>query len=297
MRVLISGASGLVATELIRQLQVLGHEPIKLVRRKAQAPDEIEWDPMNNFIDPNAMHKIDAVVNLAGATTGRIPWTKAYKNEIVASRLQSTRLLVEAMRSATNKPKVFISGSASGFYGDAGDQWLDESAPKGTGFLSDLAARWEAEALLAPSEVRVVLVRTTMVMSRKLGALGRLLPLLKLGVGGALGSGKQWWAWISQVDEAAAIIHLINSPEASGPFNLTAPEPATCGQIIGSLAKQLNRPALIKVPAFALNLLIGEAAKELLLCSQKMTSTKLESTGFKFKHPDLESAARWVVKG
>ena len=116
-------------------------------------------------------------------------------------------------------------------------------------------------------------------------------------VTGPLGSGKQWWAWISQVDEAAAIIHLINSPEAAGPFNLTAPEPATCGQIIGALAKQLNRPALIKVPAFALNLLIGEAAKELLLCSQKMTSTKLESTGFKFKHPDLESAARWVVKG
>jgi len=297
MRILISGASGLVATELIRQLKELGHEQIKLVRRKAKSPDEVEWDPMNNYIDPNALSEIDAVVNLAGATTGRIPWTKAYKNEIVASRLQSTRLLVEAMKAAKNKPKVFVSGSASGYYGDTGDKWLDESAPKGTGFLSDLAARWEAEAQLAPTEVRVVLARTTMVMSRKLGALGRLLPLLKLGVGGALGSGKQWWAWISQVDEAAAIIHLINSPSAKGAFNLTAPEPATCGQIIDALAKQLHRPALIKVPAFALKLLIGEAAQELLLCSQKMTSTKLEATGFKFRHPDLESAANWVVNG
>jgi uncharacterized protein (TIGR01777 family) len=297
MRVLISGASGLVATELIRQLEELGHRPIKLVRRAARAADEVEWDPMNNFIDPNAMHDIDAVVNLAGATTGRIPWTKLYKKEIVASRLRSTQLLVDAMKSAGKKPKVFISGSASGFYGDTGDKWLDESAPKGEGFLSDLAAQWETEALKAPKQVRVVLVRTTMVMSRRLGALGRLLPLLKLGIGGALGSGKQWWAWITQVDEAAAIIHLINTPSASGAYNLTAPEPATCGQIIDALAKQLKRPALIKVPAFALRILIGEAAQELLLCSQKMTSTKLESTGFTFKHPDLQSAAAWVVKG
>lgn len=297
MRVLISGASGLVATELIRQLEELGHRPIKLVRRAARAADEVEWDPMNNFIDPNAMHDIDAVVNLAGATTGRIPWTKLYKKEIVASRLRSTQLLVDAMKSAGKKPKVFISGSASGFYGDTGDKWLDESAPKGEGFLSDLAAQWETEALKAPKQVRVVLVRTTMVMSRRLGALGRLLPLLKLGIGGALGSGKQWWAWITQVDEAAAIIHLINTPSASGAYNLTAPEPATCGQIIDALAKQLKRPALIKVPAFALRILFGEAAQELLLCSQKMTSTKLESTGFTFKHPDLQSAAAWVVKG
>lgn len=297
MRVLISGASGLVATELIRQLIEQGHEPVKLVRRPASAPDEIQWDPMNNFIDPDAMRGIDAVVNLAGATTGRIPWTKAYKKEIVASRLQSTKLLVDAMAAAEIKPKVFISGSASGFYGDSGDLVLDENSPKGTGFLSDLSHQWEQTALSAPSGVRVVLVRTTMVMSRRLGALGRLLPLIKLGIGGALGSGKQWWAWISQIDEAAAIIHLIKTPTASGAFNLTAPEPATCGQIVQALASELGRPAWLNVPGFALKLLIGEAATELLLCSQNMSSKKLESTGFKFKHPDLKSAARWVVKG
>jgi uncharacterized protein (TIGR01777 family) len=199
------------------------------------------------------------------------------------------------MAAAKNPPKVFVSGSASGFYGDSGDKILSESAPKGSGFLSDLANQWEQEALKAPSGVRVVLARTTMVMSRQLGALGRLLPLIKLGIGGPLGSGKQWWAWISQVDEAAAIIHLINTSSASGAFNLTAPEPATCKDIVVALAKQLKRPAIIPVPAFALKLILGEAATELLLCSQNMSAEKLLATGFKFQHPTLSSAAVWVV--
>jgi uncharacterized protein (TIGR01777 family) len=295
MKVLISGASGLVGTEVIAQLKQQGHEPIRLVRRKAKTSDELEWNPSAGYLPDGALETIDAVVNLAGATTGKIPWTNTYKKEMVDSRLESTRTLVQAMNASKNPPKVFISGSASGIYGDCGDELLSESSPKGTGFLSDLAYAWEQEALKAPKQTRVVLVRTTMVMSRKLGALGRLLPLIKLGAGGALGSGKQWWAWISLTDEAAAIIHLIKTETASGAFNLTAPEPATCDQIVRALAKELRRPALIKVPTFALNLLIGEAARELLLCSQKMTSTKLEATGFKFTHPKLQQAAQWVV--
>jgi uncharacterized protein (TIGR01777 family) len=295
MKVLISGASGLVGTEVIAQLKKQGHEAIRLVRRKAKTSDELEWNPSAGYLPEGALENIDAVVNLAGATTGKIPWTKTYKKEIVDSRLDSTRTLVKAMHASKNPPKVFISGSASGIYGDCGDELLSESAPKGTGFLSDLAYAWEQEALKAPKQTRVVLVRTTMVMSRKLGALGRLLPLIKLGVGGALGSGRQWWAWISLTDEAAAIIHLIKTETAIGAFNLTAPEPATCDQIVRALAKELRRPAVIKVPTFALNLLIGEAARELLLCSQKMTSTKLEATGFQFTHPKLQKAAQWVV--
>lgn len=295
MKVLISGATGLVGTELIAQLKQQGHQPISLVRRKANSPDEIEWDPANGFIAAGAMDGIDAVVNLAGATTGKIPWTKNYKKELIQSRLGSTKTLVEAIQDASNPPKVLISGSASGIYGDCGDQLLSETAPKGSGFLSDLADQWEQEALKAQGMTRVVLVRTTMVMSRKLGALGRLLPLIKLGVGGALGNGKQWWAWISLPDEAAAIIHLINNDAASGAYNLTAPEPATCAQIVKSLAKELKRPSLIPVPAFALKLILGEAAVELLLCSQKMTATKLQQTGFKFMHPTLAEAAKWVV--
>ena len=295
MRVLISGASGLVGSEVARQLNASGHEAIKLVRRKAAAADEVEWNPALGQIPGDLMDSIDAVVNMAGATTGKIPWTKKYKQEIVNSRIDSTRTLVKAMAAAKKPPKVFVSGSASGFYGDCGNQLLSETAPKGTGFLSDLANQWEQEALQAPKGVRVVLARTTMVMSKQLGALGRLLPLIKLGVGGPLGSGKQWWAWISQVDEAAAIIHLINTPTASGPFNLTAPQPATCKDIVVALANKLGRPAIVPVPAFALKLFIGEAATELLLCSQNMSADKLLATGFKFSHAKLDEAAAWVV--
>lgn len=296
MRVLVSGASGLVGSEVIRQLKAEGHEALRLVRRKASAVDEVEWDPSRGYLQPGIMETIDAVVNMAGATTGKIPWTSKYKEEIVSSRLDSTRTLVAAMQSAKRRPEVLVSGSASGFYGDSGERILSESAPKGTGFLSDLAHAWEQEALKAPTDVRVVLARTTMVMSRKLGALGRLLPLIKLGIGGPLGSGKQWWAWISLPDEAAAIIHLIKTPSAKGAYNLTAPEPATCGEIVKELAKSLSRPSLIAVPSFALKALIGEAAVELLLCSQNMSADRLLKTGFKFQHPTLHEAATWVTK-
>lgn len=296
MRVLISGASGLVGTEVIRQLEAEGHEALRLVRRKPISTNEVEWNPATGFIQEGIMETIDAVVNMAGATTGKIPWTAKYKEEIVSSRLDSTRTLVKAMAEAKRRPSVLVSGSASGFYGDTGEKILHESAPKGTGFLSDLAHEWEQEALKAPTDVRVVLARTTMVMSRKLGALGRLLPLIKLGIGGPLGSGRQWWAWISLPDEAAAIIHLIKTPSAKGAYNLTAPEPATCGQIVKALAKDLNRPSLIAVPAFALKALIGEAAVELLLCSQNMSADRLLATGFKFQHPTLQKASAWVTK-
>jgi len=280
MRVLISGYSGLVGTELAKQLRALGHEPVKLERTKPLSGDDL--------------NDIDAVVNLAGATTGKLPWTKNYKRELIASRLETTQKLVDAINSSSNPPKVFVSGSASGFYGDSGDRILTEADGKGTGFLSDLASQWEARALEA--KTRVVLIRTTMVMSRQLGALGRLLPLIKLGIGGALGSGKQWWAWISLPDEARAIIHLINTESATGPFNLTAPEAATCGQIVRSLGEKLHRPTLLKVPAFALRLMLGEAADELLLTSQKMSAQKLIASGFAFKHPTLDSACDWVTK-
>lgn len=295
MRVLISGASGLVGTEVAAQLREAGHEPLRLVRRAALATDEIEWNPAKGFITPGVIETVDAVVNMAGATTGKIPWTSAYKTEIIQSRLDSTKTLVDAMSNASKRPKVFVSGSASGFYGDRGDDLLSEQEPKGTGFLSDLAYEWEQEALKAPKDVRVVLARTTMVMSRTLGALGRLLPLIKLGIGGPLGNGKQWWAWISLKDEAAAIIHLINTESASGAYNLTAPEYATCKDVVDSLGKALRRPTFLAVPSFALNLLLGEAAKELLLCSQKMSADRLLQTGFKFTHTTLKQSAEWVV--
>jgi uncharacterized protein (TIGR01777 family) len=279
VRVLISGASGLVGTELRKQFAALGHETVALGRG-----EKLTGERMSTF---------DAVVNLAGATTGKIPWTKKYKDELISSRLETTRNIVDAVNAAKKKPKVLVSGSASGFYGDTGTEAATEETSKGTGFLSDLAAKWEAIAKEA--NTRVVLVRTTMVMSRQLGALGKLLPLIKLGIGGPLGSGKQWWAWISLKDEARAIIHLIENTDAQGAYNLTAPQHATCTEIVRGLGKALGRPTILQVPSFAMRLLIGEAADELLLCNQKMTADKLLATGFKFEHPTLQSAIDYVV--
>ena len=293
MRVLISGATGLIGTELAKQLTELGHTPVRLVRRVPRNQDEVYIDAGRGELDFSVMDSIDAVVNLAGATTGKIPWTKKYMKEIVDSRLQTTRLLVQAINASNNPPKVLISGSASGIYGDRGDELLDENAGKGEGFLSDLAFAWEEEANKA--KTRVVLIRTTMVMSKKLGALGKLLPLIKLGVGGPLGSGKQWWAWISLEDQARAIIHLIENQKANGAFNITAPEPATCEQIVHALGKALHRPTFFRVPAWLMNLVIGVAAKELLLCSQKMSAEKLISSGYKFNHPTLRGVVEYVV--
>ena len=293
MRVLISGAGGLVGTELIKQLKALGHEPIALVRREAAGDHEISWKPGVERLDPEIMESIDAVVNLGGATTGRIPWTKNYMQTLISSRLDTTKTLVEAINASKNQPKGLVSGSASGIYGDRGDELLDETAGKGEGFLSDLASAWEAEAQKA--NTRVVLARTTLVMSKKLGALGRLLPLIKAGIGGPLGSGNQWWAWISLEDEARAIIHLIDNDETTGAYNLTAPEPATCKEMVVALGKALKSPTFFRVPSWAMRLLVGVAADELLLCSQKMIATKLLSTGFEFNHPTLKDAVDYVV--
>ena len=293
MRVLISGATGLIGTELTKQLRAQGHDVFRLTRVDNKKADEVFWNPSRLFIEPGVVETMDAVINLAGATTGKLPWTKSYKRELIDSRINSTRTLVNAINGSRTKPKVLVSGSASGFYGDRGAEVLTENSGRGTGFLADLADAWETEAQLA--QTRVVLARTTMVMSRQLGALGRLLPLIRAGVGGPLGSGKQFWAWISVEDEAAAIIHLINKADASGPYNLTAPEPATCAQIVRGLGKALGRPTLIPVPSFALKLAFGMGAQELLLCSQNMSASRLQASGFVFKHPTLREACEWVV--
>lgn len=239
------------------------------------------------------MEQVDAVVNLGGAPTGRVPWTKGYKVKLIDSRIQTTKTIVDAINSAKNPPEVLVSGSAEGIYGDRGDEELHEESGKGEGFLSDLAHAWEEEAKKANS--RVVLLRTTLVMSRKRGALGRLIPLIKAFIGGPFGTGKQWQAWISVVDEARAIIHLIENKKTNGAYNLAAPQPATTSELIAAVAKAFNRPYWLRVPGWAMKLLLGEAAEELLLGSKKMTADKLLATGFEFQHPELTSAANYVA--
>ncbi|MEY4741607.1 MAG: hypothetical protein RL672_357 [Actinomycetota bacterium] len=295
MRILISGASGLIGSALATELSAQGHKVSRLVRRAARDANEIEWHPGSLPLPAGVIDQFDVVVNLAGATTGKLPWTSKYKRELIESRLDSTSTLVDAMRSANTRPKVFLSGSASGFYGDTGDRDCVESDDRGTGFLSDLAVAWEAEAFKAPSEVRVVTLRTTMVLSRRLGALGRLLPILRAGLGGPLGSGKQWWAWISLTDEVRAIIHLMNNADARGAYNLTAPQSTTCRELVDALGRAFKRPTLFAVPAFVLRLVFGLGADELLLCNQRMSANRLLESGFRFTHPTIDQAAAWVA--
>ena len=294
MKVLVSGSSGLIGTELMRQLEASGHQPIRLVRREPKGANEVRWSPSEGQIPENLMDEIDAVVNLNGATTSRIPWTPGYVKTLISSRILSTRLLVEAINSAKTPPKVFVSGSAEGFYGNGGDKVLTEESPLGSGFMAELSNDWEQEAKKA--KVRTVLIRTTLAMSKNAIALRLIKLMISLLFVKSLGNGKQWWAWITVEDHARAIVHLIEHSKAEGPYNLTAPEPATCEEIFAALGKELRRPNLIRIPAWAMRLTAGAAADQILLTSHRMSADKLLATGFKFNHPTLKEAARYSVR-
>jgi uncharacterized protein len=293
LKVLISGASGLIGTELKKQLRALGHEPIALVRREKRSDDEVSWDPAKGEIEPGIMEDVDAVVNLAGATTSKIPWSKSYAKTLVNSRILSTRLLVNAINEAKNPPKVFLSGSAEGFYGNGGDNLLTEDSPLGQGFMAELSNEWEQEAKKA--RVRTVLIRTSLTMSRTAIALRLIKLMISFLFVKSLGNGKQWWAWITVEDHARAMIHLMKSDSASGPYNFSAPEPATCEQIFAALGNEMSRPNLIRIPAWAMRLTAGAAADQILLTSHKMSAEKLLSTGFEFNHPTIAKAAKYTV--
>jgi uncharacterized protein len=293
MKVLISGASGLIGSELTRQLQSAGHEPILLVRREKKAANEISWNPAKAEIEPGIMEQVDAVVNLSGATTSKIPWTKKYAKTLVDSRIDSTRLLVKAINEAKNPPKVFLSGSAEGFYGNGGENLLTEDSPLGTGFMAELSNQWEQEAKKA--NIRTILIRTSLTMSKRAIALKLIKLMISVLFVKSLGNGKQWWAWITVEDHARAMLHLINTQSAEGPFNFSAPEPATCEQVFKALGKELSRPNLIRIPAWAMRLTAGAAADQILLTSHKMSAQKLLSTGFEFNHPTISQAAKFTV--
>jgi uncharacterized protein len=287
MRILVSGASGMIGTELCRQLEADGHTVLKLVRRRPAADDEFNWAPASKIIDFGLVDSVDAVINLSGATTGRIPWTKGYRAQILDSRVTATQALAEAMSMAKSPPAVFLSASAVGYYGDQPGARLTEQSPKGTGFLADVVETWERTAQLAPTKTRVVTFRTGLVVGRG-GAFTPLVPLTKIGLGSRFGTGGQHWPWISLHDEAAAIRHLLTS-KLNGPVNLVGPTPAVSDRVTRSLAKTLHRWHPFVVPEFAINLL-GDAGHDLLLASQKVVPVLLEADGFEFRDRTVEEA-------
>ncbi|WDF34579.1 TIGR01777 family oxidoreductase [Arthrobacter agilis] len=292
MRILLAGASGTIGTALIRQLEK-NHEVTRLVRRAPREPREIRWNPAAGELDVSAVENADAVINLSGAGIAGGLWTRSYKETLYSSRIMPTRTLVQAMRAAHHPPEVFISQSASGYYGDRGDDVLTEAAASGQTLLADICRRWEAEALGAPDSVRVVLPRTGIVMAQGGGALPNLLVPIRLFAGTSLGPGRQWWPWISLNDEVRALEFLLTAP-LSGAVNLSAPTPATLDTITLALGKAFSRPVWFRVPASLLKAVIGQLGYELLLVSTRMEPRKLTAAGFTFDEPTPESLASWV---
>lgn len=296
MRVVVSGASGLIGSALLPALRAAGHRPIALVRRPPRAEDEIEWDPAASKLAPDALDGADAVVHLAGAGIGDHRWTAEYKRELLDSRTLSTALLADTIARAATGPRVLLSGSAIGYYGPRGDETLDESSPAGTDFLADVCRQWEDACQPArDAGARVVNLRTGIVLSAKGGALKKMLPLFRLGAGGRFGNGRQWQSWISIDDEVQAIIHLLTSA-LSGPVNLTAPTPVSNTEFSRTLAKVLHRPSLVPVPRFAPALLLGgELADALLFTGQRVLPAALQADGYAFEHGTLDVALRAVL--
>ncbi|MCU1439778.1 MAG: hypothetical protein JWP85_775 [Rhodoglobus sp.] len=292
MRVLVAGASGYIGTELCRQLEADGHTISRLVRRAPQTADEFQWSPSERTVDPAAIEQADAVINLAGASTGRIPWTRSYKKEILYSRVNGTRTLAEAIGAAKSPPGVFLNSSAVGYYGDRPGDVLTEDSSKGAGFLSDVVEAWETAARLAPTGTRTVRFRTGIVVGRG-GAFTPLIPLTFLGLGARYGSGKQNWAWVALHDTAAGIKHLLSS-NLEGVVNITGPTPATSGEITHALAQAMSRWDPWVVPEFAIRLL-GDAGVDMLLRSENVASPRLLADGFVFRYETVEKAIGQIV--
>jgi uncharacterized protein (TIGR01777 family) len=295
MKIVISGASGLIGTQLVAKLSNGGHEVVRLVRRSPKS-GEIQWNPKSGTLDAAALEGVDAVIHLSGAGIGDKRWTSGYRKEILDSRTATTALLATTVASLSRKPSVFLSGSAIGIYGARNDEQLTEVSTHGTGFLAEVCEQWEAAAKPAvDAGIRTVYLRTGIVLTPKGGALKKLLPLFKLGVGGKFGNGKQWQSWISIDDEIGAIEHLLTA-NVSGAVNLTAPNPVTNAEFTKVLASVLKRPAIVPVPTFAPKILLGgELADALLFTGQRVIPAALNASGYTFKHTTLESAFRSLL--
>lgn len=297
MRFAVTGSSGLVGSALVPLLRGDGHDVVRLVRRPPRAEDERQWDPDSRELNPSVLSGMDGVVHLAGASIGDRRWTREYQKTLLASRMNGTHAVTQAVAEADERPKVLLCASAVGWYGDRGDQILDESARGGSGFLADLCRAWEAATTPAAEVgVRVANMRSGLIFGPQATLLRRLLPIFRLGLGGRLGSGGQYWPVISVHDQARAIRFLLTNP-VSGPVNVTGPDPVTNREFTSTLARIVRRPAPTFVPKFALRLALGDFADEGPLASQRVVPTALTDAGFEFDHPTAESALRWAVTG
>jgi uncharacterized protein len=297
MRVVVTGSSGLIGQALCSHLTRFGHHVVKVVRRPVHpGEDALRWDPDAGTIDVGGLEGVDAVVNLAGAGIGDSRWNEARRRVLIESRTRSTVLLAGVLAGLDRKPRVLVSASAIGIYGERADEILTEQSPPGNDFLASLCMRWEAEAApAAEAGIRVVCARTGVVLSRQGGALPKLLPLFKLGLGGRFGSGAQWWSWITLDDEIRAMAWLLES-DVRGPVNLTAPNPVTNREFTRVLSTVLSRPAWLPVPRFGPRLLLGsELADALLFSSARARPAVLESSGFAFSHASLEAGLRNIL--
>lgn len=290
-KVAVTGATGLIGTALVAQLKSDGYQVQKLVRRPVRTADEVFWDPIKGEVDTNSLEGVDAVFHLAGASVGGKRWSAAYRSEILNSRLLGTTTIATACEQL--KPSVFISASAIGHYGETGNRAVTEADGGGGDFLSIVCREWEAAASLAPS-VRTIKLRTGIVLDPTGGALGQMLPIFKFGVGGKLGSGKQWWSWITLHDQIRAMIFLLNS-KIEGAVNLTAPNPVTNQEFTAALAHAMKRPAFFPAPAFALRAVLGGFSSE-VLGSKRVIPKVLTDAKFEFDYPFVASALNALVK-
>jgi uncharacterized protein (TIGR01777 family) len=292
-RKLLSGASGMLGAALQTWMRADGAEIVQLVRREPEQIGELRWDPSGEggFAETETLEGLSAAIHLSGANLAAHRWTPAYRREIAASRVDSTRALATALAGLRNPPPVLLVASATGIYGDRGDEVLTEDSELGTGFLAEVCRAWEAAARPAvEAGIRVVHLRFGVVLAAGAGALGKMTPLFRLGLAGRLGSGGQWMSWIALEDLTAAVGFILKSPEIVGAVNLTAPHPVTNSEFTRAMGRVLHRPALLPAPAFALRLAVGQMADEALLSSARVMPSRLTAAGFQFARPTIESA-------
>ncbi|MBA2425142.1 MAG: TIGR01777 family protein [Actinobacteria bacterium] len=293
MRVAVTGASGLIGSALVPVLREAKHEVLSLVRRTPTHADEAQWDPAAGTIDVDALQGVDAIVHLAGENIGQ-RWTETSRRRILDSRVQGTRLVAETAAALDPQPAL-LAASAMGFYGQQGDQEFTESSPRGQGFLADVVDAWEQAAEVArEAGVRVVQFRQGLVLSKDGGALGRMLLPFRLGVGGRIGGGRQWWSWVAIDDLAAAYLFALERP-LDGLYNLAAPGVVRNADFVDALGNVLSRPTIFPLPGFAVRLAFGEMGEEMLLGGQRIDSERLRGEGFEFAYPELEGALEHVL--